>query len=62
MNRKLGLTLGIGHLTRVVKRLIESALTPAPLFLATCIILQMLPGRKYGWGGIMVESCGCCRG
>ncbi len=40
---------GIGHLTRVVKRSIESAFMPAPLFLAAWrIVLKMLPGRKNG--------------
>ena len=43
----------IRHLTRVVKRLIELAFLPAPLFLATWrIVLQMLPGMENGWDGV----------
>ena len=39
--------VGIGHLTRVVKRSIELAFMPASFFLAAWIIvLQMLPGRE----------------
>jgi hypothetical protein len=43
----------IGHLTRVVKRLIESVFMPAPLFLAAWkIVLQMLPRRENDWDGV----------
>ena len=47
------LMVPIRHLTRVVKRLIELAFLPAPLFLATWrIVLQMLPGMENGWDGV----------
>jgi len=67
----LVLMVSIEHLTTVVKRSIESALTPAPLFLAVCRIdLQMSSGREWGWvcvvvleggggGGLVVWLCGC---
>ena len=49
MDRRSVFMVSIEHLTMVVKRSIESALTPAPLFLAVCrIVLQMSPGREYG--------------
>ncbi len=38
---------GMGCLTRAVKRSLESALMPAPLFFAAwSIVLQTLPGRE----------------
>jgi hypothetical protein len=47
MKCRLGSIVGIGHLTRAVKRSMESALTPAPLFLvALRMVLQMSPGRE----------------
>jgi hypothetical protein len=44
---RLGLIVRIGHLTRAVKRSMESVLTAAPLFLAALqMVLQMSPGRE----------------
>ncbi len=48
MKRRSGSIVCIGHLTRAVKRSMESALTPAPLFFAALrMVLQMLPGREW---------------
>ncbi len=48
-----GLIMGIGHLTRDVKRSIESVFMSAPLFLAAWrIVLEMSPGRENGWDGV----------
>ena len=45
--------VGIGHSTRLLKRLFESVFMPTPLFLtAWRIVLQMLPGRENGWDGV----------
>ncbi len=47
MKHRSGSIVRIGHLTRAVKRSMESALTPAPLFLAALqMVSQMSPGRE----------------
>ena len=56
MNQRSGLTVGIEHLTRAVKRSIESALTPAPLFLAACRERIVLGWRCGGGWGVSSEG------